>query len=600
MSADPIRPLLESVRDALEESLLEITDRAGAAPAVEGLREAIAILGRRIESVARDASALDELDRAAAVMKAAAGALGVEDAAARRVEGAARWLSDASEELRRGLRGRQAGPAGVQRADEMLASVGVPRAHHVEIPAPRVLARDESSEEVHRARAEIEARSVSPAEIGMVRSLARDCFEDIASLGSLRRLYDSEPWVDAAPFEQRLLDGLDAVVALDRPLDPGAPSLGLVEALYAYATEWTVPDFGRTFALAFTLCCLSPEAAMRWVVLALRRSHPRTYPAFVDALSLGSNEAIDAALAELCSDADPAIAAVALDAMARRGRPDMRSVVLLLARGSAGATDLVVRAIALAARMPAQAVGPLLSRLLSGADPVAAASAAAVLVTLGDPRGARQLRDLLAQARVLAPVDVGRAGAARARADAAARRIALEALCLLGDPTDRDLVAAEARGARDALPLLGWHGAPGHVPLLVAAYSEALETNATHEEIDHLARALERIGGGERIPRLGEATKEALVAQVTRWALSLEERRPADAPRLRFGQAWTPAAVVDELEARTTRQGERPMLARELAVVTRQAVHIDVTGWVSAQRRALAAARDAIAREPAK
>jgi hypothetical protein len=597
VSADPTRLLLKGVRDALEESLLAIVDRASAAEVAERLREAIAILNRRIEAPARDAEALDELDRAAVTMRAAGEALRGDEVTARRIEGAARRLSEASEGLRRGLSARPAGPPGTQRSDEMLASVGVPRAHHADVPAPRVLAREDRATEVRRARAALEASPGSAGEIEQIRALARDCFEDIASLGSLRRLYDSEPWVDAGPFEQRLLDNLDAVVALDRPLSPRAPSLGLVEALYAYATEWTVPDFGRTFALAFTLCCLAPEAAMRWVVLALRRSHPRTYPAFVDAFALGSNEAIDRTLAELCSDDDPAIVGVAIEAMARRGRPGMSSTVLLLARPSPG---LAVKAIELAARLPAQAVGPLLSRFLSAPDPVAAASAAAALVTLGDPRGAKHLRELLGRRRT--SIEVGDmegpakdAAEGRARADADARRVALETLCLLGNPADRELVAAEAVAVREALPWLGWHGAPEHVPVLVAALREALAAGGMYDVVDGLARTLERIGG-ERLPRLGQVGPSELEARATQWAQSLQERRPPDATRLRFGRAWTPLAVIDELQDRTTKQGERPTLARELALVTRRSAHIDVAGWVAAQQHDLTAAREAIAR----
>lgn len=591
MSADATRRLLEGVRDALEEGLLAVVDRASAAEAAERLREAIAILHRRIESHARDVEALDELDRAAAVMNAACAALRDDDATARRVEGAARWLSDASEELRRALPARPSGPSGALPPSEMLASVGLPRAHHAHIPAPRVLARDARQAAPRAALEASSAPAASAGEIAQIHALARDCFEDIASLGSLRRLYDGEPWIDAGPFEQRLLDNLDALVALERPLDPRAPSLGLVEALYSYATEWTVPDFGRTFALAFTLCCLAPEAAMRWVVLALRRSHPRTYPAFVDAFALGSNEAIDRTLTELCSDDDPAIAGAALDAMARRGRPDMQSMVLLLARPSPALTG---KAIDLAARLPAQVAAPLLARFVAGADPIAAASAAAALVTLGDPRGVKHLRDLLARPRAPAQDDRdGEAGAARARADGAARRIALEALCLLGDPEDREIVAAEALAGRDALPWLGWHGAPEHAPILAAGLRAAFVASATHDEIDRLARALERIGG-ERAPRLGEVSLGDLDARLTQWAASLAERCPAGAARLRFGRAWTPAAVLDELSARTTKQGERPTLARELALVTRRAAHVDVAGWIAAQQRDLAAARDAL------
>jgi hypothetical protein len=52
--------------------------------------------------------------------------------------------------------------------------------------------------------------------------------------------------------------------------------------------------------------------------------------------------------------------------------------------------------------------------------------------------------------------------------------------------------------------------------------------------------------------------------------------------------------VVAELSARDTKQGVRPVLARELAIVTRGATHIDVNGWTVQQERALATARYAV------
>jgi hypothetical protein len=168
-------------------------------------------------------------------------------------------------------------------------------------------------------------------------------------------------------------------------------------------------------------------------------------------------------------------------------------------------------------------------------------------------------------------------------------------LCLLGDPVDRDVLSAEVFAARELCPWLGWYGSADHVPILVAALREKLAQGATYDEIDHLARALERIGG-ERLPRLGEATRETFDARLTEWATSLPERRPANAARLRHCRAWTPLAVLDELSDPKTRQADRPTLARELSLITSRAVHVDVNGWVEAQRHDLTAARDLVSR----
>ncbi|MDC0747528.1 hypothetical protein [Polyangium mundeleinium] len=580
------RPLLEGVRSALEDSLLAIADRSDTKDLADTLREGIALLSRLVEAAPRDEDALEALARTAAALKAARERLPVDAVVGNRIEGAARWLADASERLRGRLPARVLG-AGAEAAtqrEEVVASVGVPRAHPVFVPPPRVLTREEAASVAGaRGRALLGASRGAAGDLAQIRAIARDCFEDIASLGSLRRLYEHEPWVDAGPFEQRLLDNLDALVALERPLDPAAPSLGLVESLFAYAIEWVVPDFGRTFALAFTLCCLDAETAMRWVVLALRRSHPRTYPAFVDAFALGSNEAIDRTLVELCREDDPAMVEVALEAMVRRGRVDMASAVLLLMRPSPS-PGVLDKAIDLAARLPAQAATPLLARLLDNADLDTTASAAAALTTLGDARGPKHLRALLQRPRT------------EDFATLRARRIALEALCLLGSPFDRNLLGTEASLDREGLPWLGWHGHPDHVPVLLEGIRRAA-ANGAFDEADRIGRALERIGGGSA-PRPGALAGGDFEERLAAWLRAFEERRPLDNPRMRFGQPWTPSAIVTELSARGTRQGERPILARELALVTRRAAHVDVAGWVVVQERALAAARDALPRQP--
>src|SRR5262245_16708623 len=184
--------LLEGVRAALEESLLVLADDESAAQISEKLREAIAILNRRIESEPRDIDAIDELDRAAAAMKAAAESLDGDELTAAPIAAASRWLSDASERLRRRVSPRPLGPAGALPSTDILASVGTPRAHHANVPAPRVLAADDPAPDAPTFRAAFEALPGLAGEVAQIRAIARDCFEDIASLGSLRKLYDSE------------------------------------------------------------------------------------------------------------------------------------------------------------------------------------------------------------------------------------------------------------------------------------------------------------------------------------------------------------------------------------------------------------------------
>lgn len=572
-----IRASLDGLRGALEDSLISLADRADWKPIADEHREWIALLSRVVDAEMVDDKAIESLEAAATAMKATREKWTDEAVLAKRLESAAKHLDDSADKLRSRmpLRAALVSSHEITTPPQFMASVGIPRAHAVDVTAPRILLRDDPE----RTRAQNLATWSGDAsgELEQLRAIARDCFEDIGSLGSLRRLYDHEPWGDAVRFEQRLLDNLDAVVSLEIPLDTAMPRLGLAEALFAYATEWTIPDYGRTFVLAFTLCCLDSETAMRWVTLGLRRSNPKTFPAFIDAFVLGSNPSIDRALAELCRSDEPALVEVALEAMTRRGRPDMASVVLLLVRPSA---SLASKAIQLASRLPGPSALPLLSRLLDHSNPLIAANAASALLTLGDPRGVKHLRALLQQPRQDEP---------NARA---ARQVAFEALCLLGSSFDRGALAVEANAIPDGLPWLGWHGHPDHLPALIEAARRAA-LSGTWAECDRVVIGLERMCG-LGAPRLGGFGPTEFDAQLTAYVKAFEERRPLQAERLRLGAAWSPSVVVSELSAKDTKQGIRPMLARELAIATKGTVHVDVSGWTVLQDRTLAAARDAV------
>jgi hypothetical protein len=574
-----IRASLDGLRRALEDGLLVVADRADWKKIADAHREWIALLSRVVDAESVDEQAITNLETCASEMKTTGEQWTEDISTSKRLEKAAKHLAEATDKLRSRmpLRPLASGHEITPQAP-FLASMGIPRAHSVDVPPPRILLRDDP--ERTRSQNLAEWSGTSTGDLAQLRAIARDCFEDIGSLGNLRRLYDHEPWWDAARFEQRLLDNLDAVVSLDIPLDSNGARLHLAEALYAYATEWTIPDYGRTFALAFTLCCLDSETAMRWVSLALRRSHPKTYPAYVDAFVLGSNPSIDRALAELCRSDEPALVEVALEAMTRRGSPDMASLVLVLMRPSA---MLAPKALALATRLPGTSALPLLNRLVEHSNPLIAAHAAAALLVLGDARGAKQLRGILQQGRQDEP---------QAKS---ARQVAFEYLCLLGSPFDRSAVSVEANANLENIPWLGWHGHSDHLPTLIEAARRTARAG-TFPECDRIVTGLERMCG-PGAPRPGGFGPDEFDAQLTAYIKTFEEKRPLNAERLRLGAAWSPIAVVTELATRDTRQGIRPTLAQELALITRGTVHVDVADWTAQQNRVLAGARDAVFRQ---
>jgi len=574
-----IRASLDGLRGALEDGLLALVDRADWKRIADGHREWIALLSRVVDAESIDDQAISSLESAASEMRGVGTSFTEHAATSKRLEKAATHLAEATDKLRSRMPLRPlASSHEIAPTPQFLASIGIPRAHPVEVTAPRVLLRDDP--ERTRAQNLAEWSDTATGDLAQLRAIARECFEDLGSLGNLRRLYDHEPWGDAAKFEQRLLDNLDAVVSLEMPLDPAMARLGLAEAVYAYATEWTVPDYGRTFALAFTMCCLDSETAMRWVTLALRRSNPKTYQAYVDAFVLGSNPSIDRTLAELCRSDEPALVQVALEAMARRGRPDMASLVLILMRPSA---ILASKAMAVATRLPGPSALPLLNKLIDNSNPIIATHAALSLLILGDAKGPKQLRAFLQQGRQDEP---------NAKQ---ARQVAFEGLCLLGSPFDRSLVAVEANANPENIPWLGWHGHPDHLPSLIEAARRAARAG-TFPECDRIVTGIERMCG-PGAPRPGGFGPDEFDAQLAAYIKAFEEKRPLNAERLRLGAAWSPSGVVAELADRNTKQGIRPTLARELAVITKGSVHLDVAGWTGQQDRVLAAARDAVFRQ---
>ncbi len=164
-------------------------------------------------------------------------------------------------------------------------------------------------------------------EAEMVRRLARDCLEDIASHRTLRKPNPIETWLDQGPFEDRILENLDALMAL------GAPS---VPAIPLFLAEVEAPDPERAFAAAFALGCIEGHDTLVAAMCLVHQADPETYEGLAEGLALASSPAITAALVDLAGSRRPEIAAFALDALHLRGDPADAALPAPLAPRRAG------------------------------------------------------------------------------------------------------------------------------------------------------------------------------------------------------------------------------------------------------------------------
>lgn len=454
-----------------------------------------------------------------------------------------------------------------------VASVGLPGLFDLPfVPAPEILpvraAWDaEADASVPGDEQPALPRALTPADRVEVERLGRDAMEDIGILGGLRRLYPVEPWSAAIGFEDRLLANLDLLFALARPAHGGTPPLVVPTAAFRYATEWAVPDWGRSFALALSLGCARGPAALRWVILALRRAPELIHSAFVDGLSLGTCSDIDSAVIDLLRDATPPVLLVALRVLERRRVFSAGAIVPLLAHPD---EDVALHALACLRHAPEPVACELASRVRTTGGPRIAMAALRELAMHGDVGARAGLRVMVEDAeKDRVPSELGLE--------------ALTLLALIGDPADAERVLAGSI-ARGAEHLLGFYGMPEHFGALWAALEK------------------ERIAGSLESPR--RFRLEAAVGRLTGidatgdpetvHRAARERLASVSGKRIRAGRAHDVRTILDELADPTARQAERRDLVVELAVTAPTALRLDADTWVAKQRAEIQSVRDAL------
>lgn len=570
--------------------------RAGLVQAVQALAEARGLLAR-----AGDPAVVVTLARALTLLDGVIIALRGAEAQVADLQLARR------EHLRAGLPEDAALPV-----RPMRASVGLPRLHApprgplvpslsleptVDVPAPPAPRRPRAPKPttIEELRAAAEAALAPPPEPEpepdaeplvsdhvptldereVVRRIALDCLEDLAILSTLRKPNPTETWLDQAPFEQRLLDNLDAFVALG---EVALPSVLLFHA------EAAAPDAARGFAVAFTLGCLEGADAVDVAVAALKESSPEEHAGWAEGFCLAPSPAIDAAMAELLESPRAPLAGLALDVLTARGALPARAVDGLLARGEPGLTLRVARALGRATSKPTavERLAPLATP--DASDDLFLAATESLLL-----RGEGGARELLRGALATSP-------SARRRAAAAVL------LALTGRAADLDaLLQVLAREPSPALAMaLGRFGHVGALDPLIALL------RADDEELaGAAAEALDRITGaglrekaqvpwnteppeGGAPPPMREIERVIVDASVWQHWRARGGARLDPRVKLRGGAPFSPAMIAAELAAPSTPPGRRADVALELALVTGLPTRFSPTDWVARQHEHLA------------
>jgi hypothetical protein len=495
-------------------------------------------------------------------------------------------------------------------------------------------AEDDEKDEARPAAAdgpEADARAVALQigdaaldEAALTYSRARNCLEELAGLGNMRRPVALEPW--AAPVtERRLLARVDAIVACGQDVLP---------RLVREIEDRPIPDPELTWALVFLFGSLSGGDAVDQVVrlvLSADLDAPDMLLFVADALALAPSPALERPLRAWLDPArPPALRAAALAALGRRR--------LLGFGDAAAAADDADKRVALAAT---RALGftsggmdaSVLDQQLRHKDPDIVRAALVSALQLRCRLGLERARDLTATGKG----DV---------ADAALF------LGVVGDADAWEPLAAAARKSPTpgVLEALGWFGSLRAVEILL----DVLE-GKDKEAKSAAAAALHRLTGAgladeekedkkdgdadaaaaaaapprrpsardadvddeappppppkkpeEPKPLGGPFEKPVRVAELStkpeRWGDYWQKVRPTADPtrRHRFGHFWSPEDPLWELDDDISGSGDRELAHLELVARTGADVPIDLSDFVSRQRQRIADLRAHAARAGAR
>ncbi len=448
---------------------------------------------------------------------------------------------------------------------------------------------DELTEGQHALFTDPAYQAGPEGQLAGLRRIARDCMEEIGSLGNLRLLDDDELCTDGQPrFEQRLLNNLDALVALGRPFvgpDGTTAQLDVLSEVIAHARDRFVIDPMRAFARAFVLAASGRDDAMRASVLAFRQSHPAAHEAQIHAWALAPGESVTRALTDLCRDTDETMVLAALKTLWLRRQPALAATLPLLEHPSATIRSGAARTIAYGT--PRAKVIEALHHVVQDDDERVLLAACESLARLDDPKAVElareQIQDELDDPGMLAP-DV--------------RLGFLRLVARGGSEDDAGLLQRCLSHAVDEAEALGWHGHLTHLPVLLDALEAQRHAHPNTPFCRALVRALDRITGAsqhdpDHAHLLSEGSTEVIAQRWRAWWEQHQERFDV-AVRYRYGKPCCFEQTLARLAGHTLLQHERRWIAEEWSILSAGQAPIHVSDWIGQQAAQIEMARLAI------
>ena len=469
-------------------------------------------------------------------------------------------------------------PAGERPSLEALLAEATAAAAEEESPAP---APPEPAREPPADPAALERAVLGEAmsEEELLFHRARHFFEDLGTMGLIRRPVADEPWRGRAAVERRLLARVDALVAC---------GVGVFPRLVRRLAEAPLPDAELTWAAILLHGMVSgddmADEVVRLVLVSDLADVP-TFDAVGEALRFVPNARVEAVVRGWLGGRDRRLRRLALRALAGRGGLEAAEALVALDSEDPELRAEGVRALPLS-------VGALderrLAALLRSADPATVEASVRAALIRRWPLGARAALQLVQEGRgdfaraaiyaALSATETARPVFAKAR-DAGRSPVLAEALGWLGDVESVD-------------PLLEWLGAGE--PAAAMALQRLTGASLTDDVPDpEYPRPEDRpFGRGWRPP----ASFEILTADPEIWSAWWSKHRALaqPAPRWRWGRAFAPEGLLWEIDAGPFGPDGRALSHLELVVRTGEALPLSVDDFVVRQERQVEAWRKAV------